>query len=188
MRYARPTEIASGLFNPPYLGLEGNSLCPSLESVEQVGGDPAGYTNGPGKDATSSTSTTRLRRSDVIWKAPTATPGNTLDTSPGRSVGNSGSGSSDAQDITSTTTWNLWVDSNGQLVRTKVVSTITPADDGPPPQSVFDSRISGYGEANTITAPWCPVNERLGRVCAGRRSPAGAPARAGGRWLGTGDG
>lgn len=141
-------DYATAIFSPP--SLEGNSLCPTVGNVEEVGEEslPA-IPTGRGNEATSPTSATRyrIRRSDVIWKAPTATP----DLNPSRSVGDSGS--SGAQDITSTTTWDLWVDSNGQLVRTKIAIKATTADDGPPLKSTFDSRISGYGEANTITAP-----------------------------------
>lgn len=68
----------------------------------------------------------------------------------------------DIEDIQSTAdlvnrTWDIWVDSNGQLVRTTLVADYAETPDYAAFRLEVQSTISGVGEPNVITAPTLPT-------------------------------
>lgn len=54
-------------------------------------------------------------------------------------------------------TWDIWVDSNGQLVQTALVTDYAATPDYAAFQVDIQSTISGVGEPNIITAPTLPT-------------------------------
>ena len=54
-------------------------------------------------------------------------------------------------------TWDIWVDSNGQLVQTALVADYAKTPDYAAFQVDIQSTISGVGEPNIITAPTLPT-------------------------------
>ena len=54
-------------------------------------------------------------------------------------------------------TWDIWVDSNGQLVQTDLTADYAATADYPQTRVTVRSIISGVGEPNVITAPALPT-------------------------------
>lgn len=54
-------------------------------------------------------------------------------------------------------TWDIWVDSNGQLVQTALVADYAATAYYPETRVTIHSTISGVGEPNAITAPTLPT-------------------------------
>ena len=107
----------------PHVLPEGNLLCPELGAVSAMGREDVEAPLSRGDSAPRSISTTRYRFTKTI-NLGTGVGGDTADSRPpsrgARSV---------ATDRASRQTWDMWVDSNGQLVQTRSVLT-TPSSGG----------------------------------------------------------
>ena len=110
----------------------GNVVCPQLRPEAKVGDEVLGAT---------STARFRFSQSSVIG------PVGVLDTgSPPVAVASG--------DVVAKSIYELWVDSTGRLLQTKIVATFKAGDNQPEEnRGEMTSIISGVGEPNVITAP-----------------------------------
>jgi hypothetical protein len=104
---------------------EGNDICPNLGAVAMVGEEVL--------------DSTPAKHFQLIESSGIGPVGNVDDSSV------VGAPISD--------TWDLWVDSTGQLVQTKLTVIYPSVDDRPEIRVEALSVISGVGESNVITAP-----------------------------------